>query len=127
MKIIRKCDDLVNNSRPADSLFTESPTFIRDIIFISRYENYQEMWWFGKQLSSSGLVVYRITNIHSWHNFHIKETQLDIPIYYLWVHWNLFRNVLYYTKVYESKYVTNNEALILSYIFQLFIVYFCPS
>ena len=28
--------------------------------------------------SSCGLVVYRITTIPSWHNFHIKETQLDI-------------------------------------------------
>ena len=28
--------------------------------------------------SSCGLVVYRITTIPSWHNFCIKETQLDI-------------------------------------------------
>ena len=28
--------------------------------------------------SSCGLVVYLITIIPSWHNFHIKETELDI-------------------------------------------------
>ena len=61
------------------------------------YENYvkKEWWWFGKQRvlcfldrkimllrngedsvnnSSCGHVVYRITTIPSWHNFHIKET-----------------------------------------------------
>ena len=28
--------------------------------------------------SSCGLFVYQITTIPEWHNFHIKETQLNI-------------------------------------------------
>ena len=28
--------------------------------------------------SSCGLVVYRVTTIPSWHNFHITETQFTI-------------------------------------------------
>ena len=32
---------------------------------------------------SCGLVVYRITTIPSWHNFHIKETETQSDILYL--------------------------------------------
>ena len=37
------------------------------------YENYvtMERW-------SAGRVVYRIISIAEWHNFHVKETQLNI-------------------------------------------------